>query len=328
MNEQLHLDFETRCKLDIKTVGLDRYVKHAEALMLAWAVGDEEPVIWLPDQPMPARLQRGLLLPGVTKVAWNAAFERGIFRHALNINIPITQWRDPAVYARHATLPNHLGDCSRYLNLGDAVKHETGKALINWFSKPKKDGTFREPKDHPEKFQQFIAYCLQDVRAERAVDHALIKAFDLIEFEKKVERIDAIINERGMPTDMLFVRNAHTLVQAEKVALKRELQEITKLANPNSRAQILPWLQQHGYRYGSVLKKVVDMALAGDQLAPVCRAALALRGKLSRSSTSKLDALIDRVASDGRLRHCYKYLGANRTGRWAGSGVQLQNLPR
>jgi DNA polymerase len=328
VNDQLHLDFETRSRVNIKTEGLDRYVRAARVLMLAWAFNDEEPAIWLPQQPMPTRLRRALILPSVTKVAWNARFERGVFKHVLDILIPLSQWRDPAVYARHATIPNSLADASRYLNLGDMVKHESGKALIRWFSIPKKDGTFREPEDHPEKFAEFVQYCLQDVRAERAVDKALYNLFRLTPFEEEVERIDAEINERGMPVDMAFVNHAHKLVQDEKAALRTELQDITGLANPNSGAQMLPWLQARGYAYSSLLKRRVDVALKENTLDSTARYVLSLRSKLSRSSTSKLDALISRVADDGRLRHSYKYLGANRTGRWSGEGVQLQNLPR
>jgi DNA polymerase len=308
---------------------LDRYVRNAEVLMLAFAFDENEPELWLPSNgAMPQALQLALIRPNVTKVAWQARFERGIFRHALGINIPISQWRDPAVYARHATIPNSLAGASRYLNLGDMVKHESGKALIRWFSVPKKDGTFREPADYPEKFAEFGEYCKQDVRAERAVDHALQKLFALTPFEQEVERLDAEINERGMPVDMAFVHNAHKLVQEEKTRLRKELVEITGLANPNSGAQMLPWLQARGYSYSSLLKKRVDVALKGESLEPLAIQVLALRAKLSRSSTSKLDALISRVADDGRLRHSYKYLGANRTGRWSGEGVQLQNLPR
>lgn len=314
--------------MNIKTEGVDRYTRNAEVLMLAWAFDDEEPELWFPGTPMPNRLHRGLLMPTVQKVAWNARFERGIFKHALDFNIPIPQWRDPAVYARHATIPNSLADASRYLNLGDNMKHEIGKSLIRWFSVPKKDGTFREPTDHPEKWLQFGEYCKQDVRAERAVDHALIKRFSLTPFEEEVQQIDTIINERGMPVDMLFVNNASKLVQDEKLRLRTALKEITQLDNPNSGAQMLPWLQTHGYPFSSLLKKRVDIALKQNSLDSVGIDVLSLRSKLSRTSTKKLDAIIDRVADDGRLRHSYKYLGANRTGRWSGEGVQLQNLPR
>lgn len=329
MNDaQLHLDFETRSTVNIRDEGVDKYCRNAEVLMLAWAFDDEEPELWFPGTPMPDRLERGLMLPHVVKVAWNARFEYLIFKHALKKRIPLAQWRDPAVYARHATIPNSLLDASMYLDLGEFTKHESGKALIRWFCVPKKDGTFRDPKDYPEKWQQFCDYCKQDVRAERAVDNKLQRMFELTPFEKEVALIDGMINERGMPVDMAFVSNAQKLVLDEKVELRARLKEITGLDNPNSGKQMLPWLQAHGYPYSSLLKKRVDIALKKNVLDSVAIDVISLRHKLTRTSTSKLDAITSRVADDGRLRYSYKYLGANRTGRWSGEGVQLQNLPR
>lgn len=325
--------------LDIKRVGLDRYARDAQVLMLAWAFDDDEPSLWLPygDEPVwsrrtPSRLIphevfRALKAPDVVKTAWNAAFERSVFYHALGYGIPVEQWFDPAVMARYGTFPNHLLGCSEYLKLGDQQKDAVGKRLIQKFSKPFK-GKFRDPKDHAEDWELFKDYCKQDVRAERAVEHTLEKAFSLTPFEMEVMRIDAEINETGMPTDMLFVTEAKKLVDAEKAALREEMQRKTGLDNPNSGPQLLPWLRQRGYPFASLLKKRVDQALLKEDLDPLVRDVLCLKCKLSRSSTSKLDAIIDRVGPDGILRNSYMYLGANRTGRWSGKGVQLQNLPR
>jgi DNA polymerase len=116
-------------------------------------------------------------------------------------------------------------------------------------------------------------------------------------------------------------------VDAEKIRLTQRMQEITRLANPNSGAQLLPWLSDRGYSYSSLGKSKVAQALAAG-LPDEAREVLELRQKLSRSSTSKLEALIDRVGPDDVLRHTYKYLGADRTGRWAGEGYNGQNLPR
>jgi DNA polymerase len=323
---RLFLDFETRSMLDLKTVGLDRYARSAEVLMLAWAIDDAEPELWLPGAVLPTALTAALGSHAVTKVAYNAAFEREILKYHFNYDYPPAEWLDPAVLARYATLPGKLAGASEYLGLGDLSKHTSGTRLISKFCKPYK-GEFRKAEDHPDDWKLFCDYCLQDVRAERAVLERLEKVFSLPPFERRVEQIDAEINARGIPVDMQFVNEAKKLVAAEKKRLADELRAITGLANPNSGAQMLPWLRERGYPFSSLLKKRVDQALLGE-LAPEVRNVLNLRSKLSRSSTSKLDALIDRTGPDGRLRHSYKYLGASRTGRWAGSGAQLHNLPR
>jgi DNA polymerase len=327
----LHLDFETRSRLDIKKVGLDRYAKNAEVLMLAWAVDDGEPELWLYDDPMPARLDdllySGAYSPPVLKVAWNCAFERAILRHCLGMESPIGEWLDPSVLARYATLPPHLKGACEFLGLGDKAKHD-GSRLIRKFCMPNRKGGFTQPQDAPADWETFKEYCRQDVIAEREVLQQLQRGFSLPPFERKIWEIDSSINERGIPVDMQFVTEAKKLVDAEKARLMVELTQITGLANPNSGAQLLPWLQARGYPYSSLLKKRVDLALADTHLDSVAANVLRLRSMLSRSSTAKLDAIQNRVSDDGRLRYSYKYLGASRTGRWAGEGVQPQNLPR
>jgi DNA polymerase len=260
------------------------------------------------------------------KVAWNAAFERAILKHCLNIDSPISQWLDPSVMARYATLPPHLKGACEFLDLGSAAKHD-GSKLIRKFCMPKRDGSFTQPADAPEEWETFKEYCRQDVIAEREVLRRLQKQFSLSDFERKVWMIDAEINERGAPVDMQFVTEAKKLVDVEKARLVIELKEITGLDNPNSTAQLLPWLNARGYPYFSLLKKRVDVALKNMWLDDTARHVLKLRGLLSRSSTAKLEAILERQ-TDSRLRHSYKYMGASRTGRWAGEGVQTQNLPR
>jgi DNA polymerase bacteriophage-type len=338
---RLHIDFESRSTLDLRKVGLDRYARNATVLMMAYAFDDEEPKLWLPTRMLadgsyttglvlPTALFDGLRDPEVVKVAWNKRFEQMVFRYALPSIGVRGPWLDPAVLARSGTLPGSLDGCSKYLNLGHLAKHaKEGKRLINKFSKPFK-GKFREPADHPEDFKLFGEYCKQDVRAEREVLHRIEKLFPLTPFERRVEQIDAEINQRGMPVDMQFVREAKTLVEVEKLRLQDRMRELTGLANPNSNAQLLAWLQKHEYPFSSLGKAKVEEALRNDiwMVWQNTREALELRQKLSRSSTSKLDALLDRTGPDDVLRHSYKYLGAERTGRWSGEGVQLQNLPR
>lgn len=333
---RLHLDFETRCALDLKKVGVDRYARNAEVLMLAWAFNDDEPRLWLPEhgdisqQPF----YQALTDPSIIKVAWNKRFEQLVFRHAFNLVVPNEQWLDPSILARSGTLPSNLDACAKYLGL---AKDEVGKQLVGknleksrgGFSRLYK-GKFKAPADHPDDWLLFQSYCKQDVRAEREVLHKIEKLFPLTAFEKRVEQIDADINERGMPVDMQFVREASKLVEEEKTALKARIRELTGVENPNSKPQMLEWLQRHEYPFSSLGKNKIAAALKNDQwmVWQNTREVLELHQKLSRSSTSKLDALLLRTGPDDVLRHSYKYLGADRTGRWSGEGFQPQNLPR
>ena len=265
----LHLDFETRSMLDIKRVGLDRYARSAEVLMMAWAVNDQPPQIWLPsERPMPEQVEcllRGSA--GIIKIAWNAAFERAILTHCLGINSPIEQWIDPSVIARYAGLPGKLALVSEFLQLGDKGKNKEGPRLIAKFSRPhksKKIGVhfkdWRDPK-HAEDWQKFQDYCKQDVIAEREIFHRLRGFFALPEMEQKLWELDAKINERGMPVSMPFIRNAQRIVDAELGSMQQRLNELTGLDNANSGAQLLPWLRARGYPFRSLAKERVTKAL-------------------------------------------------------------------
>jgi DNA polymerase len=257
----LHLDFETRSLLDIRKVGLDNYARNAEVLMLAWAVNDQIPQIWLPtDGPMPSELAVLLCNPGAIKHGWNCAFERAIFKHCLGINSPISQWLDPSVIARYAGLPGKLALVSEFMKLGDKGKDKDGKRLINKFSKPYR-GAFRRPEDHPEDWEKFMQYCRQDVVAERVIFHRLKDFFMPPASEIELWRLDAEINERGMPVSMEYVKSSVAAVEADRERLGVEFHALTGLANPNSTAQLLPWLKDRGYPFSSLGAKKVARAL-------------------------------------------------------------------
>ena len=152
----------------------------------------------------------------------------------------------------------------------------------------------------------------------------------LTERERKLYELDQLINARGMPVDMDFVRKASAIVEEEQTELMALARAATGCENPNSRAQMLAYLKTQGYEYGSLGARWVKQAL-GDttsELTDAGRVALELRKKLAKSSTAKLEALANFVNADGRLRRQYVFLGAARTNRWSGRAVQLQNLPR
>lgn len=328
----LHLDFETRSATDIRSSGVERYARDAEAIILGYAINDQEPQICFPNKgPLPEGLRGLLLRPEVVKIAWNVPFEYAIFKHCLGIDIPAEQWLDPAAMARYAGMPNRLADASKFLGLG-AHEKKDGTRLIRMFSIPrstgKLKGTFWQPEDKPAEWQEFIDYCKQDVIAEREIMHRLAKVFSLPERERKLFALDMKINTLGMPTDPIYVAAASEAVEKEKQQLTERMIHMTGLENPNSVQQLLGYLQSKDYPFGSLAAAKVKKAIDDPTISQWVKDVLLLRQQLSKSSTSKLDAIVERVCDDNRIRSNYKYYGAGRTGRWSGEGVQLQNLPR
>ena len=332
---ELHLDFETFSRCDLKTRGLDNYLADpsTEILMLAFAVNEALPQMWFPQEgPMPDQLRLMLERPEISKHAFNCEFEREVLDRLLHIKTPIRVWRDAMVMARYASIPGDLDFVGHVLRLPlDEAKMKEGTKLISLFCKPhttKKKGTFRNTKEtHPEQWAAFVEYCKRDVIAERLIAEKL-KAFTLPEQERKLYELDQAINQRGMPVGMDFVRKASVIVAEEQAELMTLARAATGCENPNSRDQMLAYLKTQGYQYGGLGARWVNKSLAETDLTAAGRTALELRKKLAKSSTAKLEALANFVSADGRLRNQYVYMGAARTNRWSGRGVQLQNLPR
>lgn len=328
---ELFLDFETKSAIDLKVRGLDNYAKDpsTKVLMLAWALNDALPVLWFPHEKpeIPEQLAVLLTRPEIIKIAWNAEFERVIFKEVLGIDIPPNQWTDPSTYAKYASIAGSLEFVGKVLGLPEEkAKLITGKKLIKLFSYPRKDGSFANHETQPKEWAAFVEYCRQDVIAEREILKKL-KAFTLPPLERKVWLLDQEINDRGIPVDRTFVTGATKIVSEERTKLLAEMLELTGLENPNSPKQLLEWLKTQAYPFGSLGKKWVEKALA-EPMSRAGKRGLELRQMLAKSSTAKLKALEESVSADGRLRRQYVYYGAARTGRWSGRSVQLHNLPR
>lgn len=332
----LHLDFETRSRLDLREVGLDRYAKDpsTEVLMLAYASNDQEPQMWFPhEREIPEELLFLLKRPEVQKLAFNSEFERTIFHEVLKLTIPIKEWTDPAVWARYASIAGDLGFTGKIIGIAeDKAKIAGGKKLIKFFCGPNRKDEFNDWNSHPEQWQEFIEYCKRDVLAEREL-HRKLKAFEPPPRERRIWALDQKINDTGLPVDMVFIRGAMRVVEQEQTALMGEARELTGLSNPNSTSQLLGWVKDQGYPYGSLGKDWVAKAIDGISVTDKGRRGLELRQLLAKSSTAKLSKIAAMVSPDGRLRRQYKFYGAARTGRWsAGSAdspcAQLQNFPR
>jgi len=343
------VDFETFSLLNLPEVGLDRYAKDPSTgvMMLGHARGDEEVSIWLPhlNPKIPNEIIEDLADPNVIFISWNVQFERAIFKHVLKLDIPISRFRDPIVLAHNISLPGKLASVATILKMKEQ-KDERGEELIQMFCNPVSKGgdmtlfgiappLFRDHNSHPREFAEMVEYCKQDVRAERDLWYRLLKvAFPERDWQGWF--IDQKINEFGMPANRSraekMLRIADKFVNAQKTRLR----ELTGLENPNSDDQIKGWLSTRGYSWNSVNAKYVQAELDNPEstLTPEAREVLLIRKDARKSSYKKLQTFLNTLADDDRLRYQFRYMGAPRTGRWAGGSedegksFQAQNMAR
>ncbi|MEM7706568.1 MAG: DNA polymerase [Pseudomonadota bacterium] len=338
----LHIDLETYSEADIRKTGGYYYARHAstQVLMVAWAF-DSEPVQIVDLTTAKSgsqsvewvRFREALTDPAIIKYAHNAAFEIEILSNVLKVPLQIPQWRCTMIMAQCMSLPGALAKAGAVLGLkADQAKDKAGSNLIRLFCLPRKP-TKHKPwtrttvNHEPEKWQQFMDYCRQDVVAEREI-HRRMQAFDLPEHEWALWHLDQKINRNGLPIDMELVEAAISLDQQIREDLLLEAQLLTGLDNPNSRDQQLAFLKTQGIEPKSLDKTAVAGLLAQDDLSPSARRLLEIRRDVSLSSVKKYEALARATCDDGRLRGAFQFAGAGRTWRWAGRIFQPQNLPR
>ena len=331
----LSIDIETYSSIELKTSGVYKYVEAPdfEILLLSYALGDE-PVqtIDLTKEKFPPFLKDALLNPNVIKSAYNANFERVCLSKYLDLHLPINQWRCSSVHALYLGLPGWLEGVAQALNL-EQQKDSTGKNLINYFSRPckptKANGgrTRNLPRHDPEKWQQFIAYNQQDVEVERAVRKAL-ERYPMPESAWRLWFIDQEITDRGVRIDPVLVQHAIRCSELHREKLEAEAIKLTGLENPNSVAQLKEWFEKaEGLEIESLNKKAIP-ALMKEVESATAERVLELRQELAKTSIRKYQAMERVMGQDGRARGLLQFYGANRTGRWAGRLVQVQNLPR
>lgn len=342
MSEQLHhlsIDLETYSTVSIGAAGSYRYILDPsfEILLFAYSL-DGMPVKVIDvasGQVIPLWLKNALKNPLYIKHAYNAAFEWFALSKYLGW-LPPDQWRDTMLHALYCGYPASLDAAGRAMGLPeDKKKLTTGKALIRYFCVPCKPSnangnrTRNLPKHDPAKWKLFKEYNGQDVVTEMEIDRRL-SAFPVPAFVQKQWETDLTMNARGVAADMEMVSGALVIGATVKSQLMAEARQLSGLDNPNSIKQLARWLTEAtdgDTEITSVTKETVATMLKQPQPANVQRM-LEIRQELGKTSTKKYDALETCIADDGRVRGLLQFYGANRTGRWAGRLVQVQNLPR
>lgn len=336
--KNLSIDLETYSGVDINKAGVYRYSESPdfEVLLFGYSVdGAPVQVIDLAcGETIPTEILEALVDPAITKWAFNASFERVCLSRFLGLPsgtyLEPQQWRCSMVWSAYLGLPLSLAGVGAVLKL-EKQKLATGKDLIKYFCQPceprksNNGRTRNRPTDAPDKWAMFKAYNLRDVDTEVAIQGKLSR-FPVPEFVWDEYHLDQEINDRGIRLDMKVVENAIQFDALSKAELMEKMQSLTALENPNSVAQMKAWLSEHGMEIESLGKKEVAAMLK--DAPPDLAEALVLRLQLAKSSVKKYQAMQNCVCEDGRAHGMFMFYGANRTGRFSGRLVQLQNLPQ
>lgn len=336
MAKNLFIDVETYSSVDIKESGAYKYIESPdfEILIIGYALNDNPVKIvdLAQGEEMPEEFEEALLDPGCVKVAHNAVFERLSFKR-IGYNVPAEQWYCTSVKAAYCGLPLSLDGVSKALNLTDK-KLDTGKALIKYFSYPCKatrvNGmrTRNYPEHAPEKWEMYKEYNKYDVLAEREIFKRL-EAYIIPDIERKMYVLDQNINDRGILVDMELAESAIAVDNTYTSILTQHAQQLTGLENPNSPVQIRQWIEKTtGCVVMSLSKETMPDLMKEFVDYPDVIELLNIRKKLSKTSIKKYYAMLNCAMKDHRVRGTFQFYGANRTGRWAGRLLQLQNLSK
>ena len=340
--KSISIDLETKSGEDIKKSGVYRYARSPDfsILLFGYTVdgGDVEVVDLAHGETIPQEILDALTDESVEKWAFNASFERvclsryladlGMSLDPFEDNHPLSTecaqflkprgWRCTMIWSAYMGLPLSLADVGSVLGLEEQKLIE-GKSLVRQFCKP----PFQEPQG--EKWELFKAYNKRDVEVETAIQRRLAK-YPVPDFVWEEYELDQEINDRGILVDTTLAEQAIYMDGVSQERLKAAMQELTELDNPNSVAQMKAWLAKNGMETDTLGKKVVAELLK-DAPEPL-RTVLSLRQQMAKSSVRKYQAMKNTVCEDNRVRGMFQFYGANRTGRWAGRHVQLQNLPQ
>ncbi|MDD2980292.1 MAG: DNA polymerase [Hespellia sp.] len=350
--QTLSIDIESYSDVDLQKCGVYKYAQSPNFEILLFGVSVNGGAVAVYDlaqgDEIPLEIIKALTDDTVTKWAFNAAFERVCLSVWLQRNYPAhfysysinedtvgdyldpSAWKCSMIWAAYMGLPLSLAGAGTVLGL-EEQKLKEGKELVRYFCVPCKPtkvngGRTRNLPEHDmEKWNTFVFYNKRDVEVEMSIQDRL-KKFPVPDFVWDEYHLDQEINDRGIALDMAVVENAIAFDAKSKAELAEKMQELTDLDNPNSVVQMKQWLSDNGLEMESLGKKEVAQAVktAPKELAEV----LLLRQQLSKSSVKKYQAMQNAVCEDGRARGMFQFYGANRSGRWAGRMIQLQNLPQ
>lgn len=348
----LSIDVETFSDVDLKKCGVYKYASSPNFEILLFGVSVNGGKVTVYDlasgDTVPEDIIRALSDNSVIKWAYNASFERVCLSVWLRRNYPQyfssysieddtvrnyldpSSWRCSLVWGAYMGLPLSLEGIGKVLKL-ENQKMAEGKALIRYFCVPCKPtkangGRMRNLPEHdPVKWSTFIAYNKRDVETEMAIQQKLSK-FPVPDFLWEEYHLDQEINDRGIQLDMVLVEQAIAINECSREDLSAKMRQLTALENPNSVQQMKEWLTKHGLEVDSLDKKAVKELLK--TAPPELTEVLELRRQLAKSSVKKYQAMQNAVCADGRARGMFQFYGANRSGRWAGRLIQLQNLPQ
>lgn len=340
--KELSVDIETYCDVDLRKTGVYRYAEDEsfEILLIAVSINNAPVIVYdLTKDKLPNLILQALIDDTVIKWAFNATFERICLSNWIKKHYPTLlnenflspkSWRCSMIWSAYLGLPLSLEGVGTVLKLREQ-KLKVGSELIRYFCLPCKPtkvngGRTRNYENHaPEKWKNFIEYNKRDVEVELAIKKRL-QNFPVPDFVWDEYHLDQHINDCGIGVDVDFVQSAIKIDADSKAKIHEELKALTGLENPNSVLQMIGWLRKHNIETDSLDKKTVNNLLqkVDDKTARV----LKLRQQAAKSSVSKYQTMMNCVCKDGRVRGMFQFYGANRTGRWAGRLVQLQNLPQ
>lgn len=350
--KELSIDLETFSDVDIKKCGVYKYSESDSFEILLFAVSINTGPVTIYDlasgEKLPEEVIAAIVDDNVIKWAFNASFERICLSNWMRKHYPQyfksysipedtvrnylnpSSWRCTLIWSAYMGLPLSLEGVGAVLGL-EEQKMKEGKDLIRYFCVPCKTtkangGRSRNlPSDARDKWETFKSYNIRDVEVEMSIKQKLSK-FPVPEFVWEEYHLDQEINDRGIAIDMELVTHAIAFDERSKSEIAEQMKNITDLDNPNSVVQMKQWLSDNGIKTDTLGKKTVTEMIktAPDTLAEV----LSLRQQLAKSSIKKYQAMGNAICLDGRARGMFMFYGANRTGRWAGRIIQLQNLPQ
>ena len=350
--KNISIDIETYSDVDLQKCGVYKYVEseNFEILLFAYSVDGSEVIVvdLAQGEEIPIEIIKALTDEDITKWAFNANFERvclsvylrrfyeneftsySILEDTVGDYLSPVSWKCSMIWSAYMGLPLSLAGAGAVLGLSEQKMTE-GKELIRYFCVPCKatkvnGGRTRNLPIHDKvKWELFKKYNKRDVEVEMAIQEKLSK-FAVPDFIWEEYHLDQEINDRGIALDLNVVKNAISFDEKSKAVLSQKMQELTGLENPNSVMQMKDWLSNNGLEMDSLGKKEVAAVLK--TVKEPLKTVLELRQQLSKSSVKKYQAMQNVVCRDGRARGMFMFYGANRSGRWAGRLIQLQNLPQ